>query len=130
MKPYVMKTNDNVMLVGKLDEQASDESYIVLHDPLEIKYRNALDGGVTAVFMKYNYFSEVDFVAINRYTVITVYPLASNYVKVYEESAKSINEEIKNKKSDISTSAPDPDSQRDDAISMMLRRAVSNTTVH
>lgn len=92
---HVIKTTDGYELIGKVVKMRNDEIIRVM-DPLEIRYRPTV-GGPTAVLVPYNVFGKENFVDLFRAALVCIYKTTDEYAKTYDESVKSIEEQLKKK---------------------------------
>lgn len=93
---HVIKTTDGYELIGKVVKMRNDEVIRVM-DPLEIRYRTNSSGGPAAVLVPYNTFGNDNFVDIFRNALVCVYRTTDEYAKTYDESVKSIEDQLKKK---------------------------------
>lgn len=93
---HVIKMTDGFEIIGKIVKMRNDE-IIRVSEPLEIKYRATTLGGPTAVLVPYNTFGEDKFVDIFRTALVCIYKTTNEYAKTYDESLKSIEDQLKKK---------------------------------
>jgi hypothetical protein len=92
----VVKTSDGYELIGRVVKMRNDEVVRVMN-PLEIRYRANALGMSTAVLVPYNSFGKEDFVDLFRTALVCIYKTTDDYAKTYDESLKSIEEQLKGK---------------------------------
>lgn len=99
MNVYVVKVVDGTEIIGKIeDERRRAVDIVRIHEPLEIRYRESPLGGATAVLVKYNYFGSEASIDVFTSAVICVYRASDEYSRTYEESLKTIAEQVGAKK--------------------------------
>jgi hypothetical protein len=132
VKTAFIKTVDGAELVGgvKLHKDhplkwVGDPAFILVTDPLEVRYR-MIDGVATAVFTKYDSYNDSREVFLNFNSIIALYYLKDSYIKIYEDSVKTLQDEAEKKSQKASNIAV----SEHEAIMEIVNRAMSNTSLH
>jgi hypothetical protein len=100
MSVRILKMVDGSELIGRIDDydDSPGQLFLYLRDPLEVKYRMAMDtGSYAAVMTKYNYFGDETELKINASAVITSYEVSEKFSKIYETSLDTVRKSIEDK---------------------------------
>lgn len=120
---HVVKTTDGLEIIGRIAKMRNDEVVRVV-DPLEIRYRiSPVTGGSVAVLVPYNSFGSENFVDVFRTALVCIYRTTDEYAKTYNESLKTIADQVKNKE-EVSLS------EVSEKIKTALDTLTANNTVH
>lgn len=129
MSVRILKMVDGSELIGRIEgyDGNTEQSFFYLKDPLEVKYRMAVDTGTyAAVMTKYNYFGDETELRINASTVITSYAVSEKFSKIYETSLDTVRKALEDRE-------PVEEESKSSAYETMvsaLSKLTSNNTVH
>lgn len=123
---HIVKTTDGFEIIGRLVKMRNDEVIRVV-EPLEVRYRvSPVTGGSVAVLVPYNPFGSENFVDLFRSALVCIYRTTDEYAKTYDESLKSIAEQIKTRDDTVSKGT----TETSEKIKVALENLMSNNTVH
>ena len=97
MSVRILKLVDGSELIGRIEgyDDNAEQRFLYLKDPLEVKYRMAVDtGNYAAVMTRYNYFGDENELKINTSAVITSYAVSEKFSKIYETSLNAVRKAI------------------------------------
>lgn len=121
----VVKTIDGSHIVGQVEADDSVQSFIAIHNPLEIIYHSdEMTGATGASLQRYNSFGSTDTIAIMKAAIVTMYPANDLMNKTYEDVLARLKNE-KSGKIDL-----DKREALKESITSMLEKLSSNGTVH
>lgn len=129
MSVRILKMVDGSELIGRIEgyDGNTEQRFFYLKDPLEVKYRMAVDTGTyAAVMTKYNYFGDETELRINASTVITSYAVSEKFSKIYETSLDTVRKALEDRE-------PVEEESKSSAYETMvsaLSKLTSNNTVH
>lgn len=129
MSVRILKMVDGSELIGRIEgyDGNTEQRFFYLRDPLEVKYRMAVDTGTyAAVMTKYNYFGDETELRINASTVITSYAVSEKFSKIYETSLDTVRKALEDRE-------PVEEESKSSAYETMvsaLSKLTSNNTVH
>ena len=129
MNVRILKMVDGSELIGRVDgyDGNAEQRFFYLKDPLEVKYRMAVDTGTyAAVMTKYNYFGDETELRINASTVITSYAVSEKFSKIYETSLDTVRKALEDRE-------PVEEESKSSAYETMvsaLSKLTGNNTVH
>lgn len=129
MSVRILKMVDGSELIGRIEgyDGNTEQSFFYLKDPLEVKYRMAVDTGTyAAVMTKYNYFGDETELRINASTVITSYAVSEKFSKIYETSLDTVRKALEDRE-------PVEEESKSSAYETMvsaLSKLTGNNTVH
>ena len=129
MSVRILKMVDGSELIGRIEgyDGNTEQRFFYLKDPLEVKYRMAVDTGTyAAVMTKYNYFGDETELRINASTVITSYAVSEKFSKIYETSLDTVRKALEDRE-------PPEEESKSSAYETMvsaLSKLTSNNTVH
>ena len=129
MSVRILKMVDGSELIGRIEgyDGNTEQRFFYLKDPLEVKYRMAVDTGTyAAVMTKYNYFGDETELRINASTVITSYAVSEKFSKIYETSLDTVRKALEDRE-------PIEEESKASAYETLvnaLSKLTSNNTVH
>lgn len=131
MNVRILKMVDGSELIGRVDgyDGNAEQRFFYLKDPLEVKYRMAVDTGTyAAVMTKYNYFGDETELRINADTVITSYAVSEKFSKIYETSLDTVRKAIEDREKE--SLVEEERASTYETLVSALSKLTSNNTVH
>lgn len=131
MNVRILKMVDGSELIGRIEgyDGNTDQRFFYLKDPLEVKYRMAVDTGTyAAVMTKYNYFGDETELRINASTVITSYAVSEKFSKIYETSLDTVRKAIEDREKE--SLVEEERASTYETLVSALSKLTSNNTVH
>ena len=127
MSVRIFKIVDGSELIGRVKNFNNSSEIFKLEDPLEVKYRMAVDtGNYAAVMTKYNYFGDENELKINASAVITSYAVSEKFSKIYETSLVAVRKAIE----DTDPVEEEAKTSNYETLVSALSKLSGNNTVH
>lgn len=134
MNVRILKMVDGSELIGRIEgyDGNTDQRFFYLKDPLEVKYRMAVDTGTyAAVMTKYNYFGDETELRINASTVITSYAVSEKFSKIYETSLDTVRKAVEERESAQAQAQEEEDrTSTYESLVNALSKLTTKNTVH